>query len=260
MHAVWNDKIFGFISFLYLGILLYFGFQTYYFVNWLFPQDNLLVKIATIVTFDGMAFVWSVACTFYRFHSKNARWWVTVGWFGTFLLSCGATICYYTVENLFRFKLEPSQDMITWGYVLTLLAVLFNILVFVRYFQLEWSHMHPHMDIWEVNEQKAAIALAQENSRILENPGEAAGNNRFPLLPQASGNSTRILGNTGQLPALPGNNSMAAMPRNTKQRAASLAIIGKYGATAVLADLDRYAREAGVDRKTLKRYCLEETA
>ena len=60
-----------------------------------------------------------------------------------------------------------------------------------------------------------------------------------------------ILGNSGELPALP---KSPALPRNTRPRAAAIAIVQKYGRAAVLSDIAKYAKEAGVSEKTMKRY------
>src|SRR5579863_9166280 len=76
----WNGAIttVGFV--IYGALLILFGWQTWQFVNFLFPDDQLLMKVLTFISFDFMALVWAVVHTFYRFASRGAQKWVIVAW------------------------------------------------------------------------------------------------------------------------------------------------------------------------------------
>ena len=231
----------------YLSLLILFAWQTWQFIDWLFPQDDLGWKIITVSAFDGMAFLWGIAHSFYSYHSRGAKQYVTAGWFVTFLVSLIASILSMILHSYFRFHVAVDPSFVGLGYGVAIFAVTYNILTCMAWLLLEWKAMHPHLDFFERNEQIAENN--QEGNRKQEDSWQ---------IPQGN---TRILSDSGKLAALPESRVIAdyrrASPRNTRQRAAAQAIIGKYGRETVLGNLEVYSREAGIDRKTLKRYTQE---
>src|SRR5712691_6026859 len=123
---------------LYGGLLLLFGVQTWLFVNWVFPDDQLLAKVLTLISFDVMALFWSLAHTFYSFKSHGAQWWVRIAWGLTFFLSLVASILYLIIQFYFRFHLAVDQTWVSVGYAVSIVALVANILALMAWLILEY--------------------------------------------------------------------------------------------------------------------------
>src|SRR5947207_2532461 len=91
-------------AFIYLGLIVLFGWQTWQLVNYLFPGDQLMAKVLTLLSFDVMAVVWGAMDLFYSFASRGAKMLVRVAWIITFLLSLVASILYLSFQWFFRFQ------------------------------------------------------------------------------------------------------------------------------------------------------------
>lgn len=206
-----------------------FGWQTWQLVNFLFPAEDIFMMLLTLLSFDIMAAFWTIVHSFYSFHSRGAKQWVTAGWVITFFLSFVASVLYLSIRSFFRFHLTISTDTVNFGYGVSIFALTFNILVLMAWLLLEWKAVHPHLDAFDILEQ-------QENNSMQGNNRQYGNTGQLLQIP-------RTLGNTGQ-----------ARTRNTKQRTAALAIINKYGKEAILSDPQRFAQEAGVSPRTVKRY------
>jgi hypothetical protein len=113
----------------YIGLLLLFAWQTWEFVNWLFPDDELTFRILTFVCFDVMAFLWAICDLFYHFTDYAARTLVRWGWGITFTLSLVASVLFLSIQGFFRFHLQISVDMLNVGYGVSIVALVFNILI-----------------------------------------------------------------------------------------------------------------------------------
>src|SRR5258708_140317 len=72
---------------IYVGLIILFAWQTWAFVDWLFPSDQLLFKLLTVLCFDVMAVFWAATDLFYRFAVKGARTLVRWAWAISFVLS-----------------------------------------------------------------------------------------------------------------------------------------------------------------------------
>lgn len=144
---------------IYIGLLLLFGFQTWQFVDWLFPNDQLLMKILTVLCFDVMALFWACADLFYRFASRGARSLVRWAWAISFLLSLLASIFYLVIESMFRFQVTITQTTVNIGYGVTIFALTLNILFLTFWLYLEWAARHPQQD--EYAEIDAAFARGE---------------------------------------------------------------------------------------------------
>src|SRR6266487_3347611 len=126
-------------GFLYIGLTIYFGWQTWTFVDWLFPGDQLLMKALTLISFDVMSVFWGGLDLFYKFASPGAKTWVRVSWVVTFILSSIASVLYLVVESVFRFHLTVSSSTVNIGYIVSIIAVIYNIIALVLWIYLEWS-------------------------------------------------------------------------------------------------------------------------
>jgi hypothetical protein len=131
---------------IYLGLLILFAWQTWSFVDWLFPSDQVLMKILTVLCFDIMALFWACVDLFYRFASRGARSLVRWAWAVSFILSLLASIFYLVIESMFRFQITISQQTVNTGYGITIGALTLNILFLTFFLYLEWLARHPHND------------------------------------------------------------------------------------------------------------------
>lgn len=131
---------------IYVGLLILFGFQTWQFVDWLFPNDQMLMKLLTVLCFDVMALFWACADLFYRFASRGARTLVRWAWAISFILSLLASIFYLVIESMFRFQITITETTVNIGYGVTIFALTLNILFLTFWLYLEWSARHPQED------------------------------------------------------------------------------------------------------------------
>ncbi len=123
----------------YGAMLLLFAWQTWEFVNWLFPDDELIFRILTFICFDVMALVWGLTDLTYRFTDYAARTIVRWGWIVTFILSLVASILYLVIQGFFRFHLSISVDMLNIGYGVSIVALVYNILILTAFLYREES-------------------------------------------------------------------------------------------------------------------------
>ncbi len=162
---------------IYIGLLILFGFQTWQFVDWLFPNDQLLMKILTVLCFDVMALFWACADLFYRFASRGARSLVRWAWAISFLLSLLASIFYLVIESMFRFQVTITQTTVNIGYGVTIFALTLNILFLTFWLYLEWAARHPYQDEYEdaappaQYARNAEIDAAIANDELLDTRG-----------------------------------------------------------------------------------------
>lgn len=150
----WNSPIMWAGVAIYTAMLILFGWQTWQFVNWLFPDDQLLAKILTMTSFDILAAFWAVVHTFYRFASRGAKIWVQIAWALTFVLSLVASVLYLVIQFYFRFNLAVSPAMINIGYAVSILALVFNILSLMAWLILEHQKRHPRQDEFDLYEDE----------------------------------------------------------------------------------------------------------
>lgn len=182
-HRPANLIVTALVYIIYVGLLLLFGFQTWQFVNFLFPDDQLTMKVLTLISFDAMALLWGVADLYYAFMSKGAKTWVRVAWVVTFILSLVASILYLVIQAFFRFHVGISEAMVDWGYTISLFALTFNIITLMMFIYLEYSARHPHQDEfvgpWITPRETVPATLAQTGTIV--NPAPAT-----PALPPGS--------------------------------------------------------------------------
>jgi hypothetical protein len=168
-----NIGLFIVIALAYILLLGLFGWQTWEFVNFLFPDDQLLMKLLTVFSFDVMALIFGCAHLFYRFAHPNAKAAVIWGWSITNLLSLAATIIYMVIQSMFRFHITISTNVVNIGYGITIAALVFDIGMIAVFLYSEIATRFPNEDEYElietsksthyVNPKKTAV-LAQEAS------------------------------------------------------------------------------------------------
>jgi hypothetical protein len=144
-----NSALFIILALAYLGLLILFGIQTWLFVDWLFPSDQLLMKILTVISFDFMAVLWASLESFYIFVDRASHSLVKWAWGFTFLLSLIASVLYMVLQSMFRFHIGVSQDLINLAYGITITALVFNIICITFFIRHEWMIRHPRLYEYE---------------------------------------------------------------------------------------------------------------
>lgn len=113
---------------IYVGLLLYFGWQTWEFVDWLFPAEQLAMKCLTLLSFDIMAFLWACIDLFDRRKGDKASTLVRWAWGVSFVFSLLASILYLVIANMLRFDVTVSPETVDAGEAITIFALTLNIL------------------------------------------------------------------------------------------------------------------------------------
>lgn len=211
----------------YLGMLVLFATQTWGLVDWLFPTDQLGTKLLTLGMFDIMAFMWGCVLKFYRFHSRGAWQAVVAGAVITFLLSFVASILYMSIHNIFRFHLAVDQGTVNFGYGVSILAVMVNIIVGTFFVVLELNGNNPHLHYFEVREQQANMMLDNTQARNASLPSVndmqatrvLANNDYLPSWTSVHAENNDVQANNGYLPTL---SSLHVAHKDTQARNASL--------------------------------------
>lgn len=156
-----NTGLFITMGLAYVALLILFGIQTWLFVDWLFPNDELLMKILTVVSFDVMALLWACLESFYRFATAGTHTIVKWSWGITFLLSLIASVIYMVLQSMFRFHLEVSPQLINTAYGITITALVFNIVMITFFIRNEWMVRHPRIYEYVSSETYEPRQLAQ---------------------------------------------------------------------------------------------------
>ena len=126
--------------------LLLFGWQTWEFVNFLFPDDQLLMKILTLFSFDIMSLIWGCTHRFYNFAHPQAKVAAAWGFWVTTFLSFVATIIYMVIQSMFRFHVLVGADIVNMGYGVTIGALVLNILLLATFLYQEIGVRSPNYD------------------------------------------------------------------------------------------------------------------
>lgn len=167
---------------IYLGLLILFGYQTWQFVDWLFPSDQMLMKLLTVLCFDVMALFWACVDLFYRFASRSAHTLVRWAWAISFILSLLASVFYLVIESMFRFQIPLNQQTVDIGYGITIGALTLNILFLTFWLYLEWSIRHPHEDEY-LDDDKEETPVQQSSPAPVQQPAPTSA--ATPALPSA---------------------------------------------------------------------------
>lgn len=242
-----NTGLFIVVAVVYTGILILFGWQTWGFVNWLFPSDQLLMQVLTMLCFDVMAAIWAVIDLFYHHATRGSRSIVRWGWAISFILSLLASVLYLVIQSFTRFSVTPSASMVNTGYTVTIIAITLTMLLVTFWLYSEWSVRHPHADdfVYEYERPRESVTLpqtgtivqpvsnvpvsqqAQSNGGILSKIGGLFGSgnavNQVPAsLPPVS-NAPKFIGSTVQVGSV-------ARPRPHHRRNRVAPVVGN-GAT-----------------------------
>ncbi len=137
----------------YIALLFLFAWQTWQFVSWLFPDDQLLMKLLTLISFDVCALLFGCIHLFYHFAHRAAKTWIFVAWIFTNILSALASIFFLVIESIFRFHLPINQTTVDIGYAISILALIFDGLILTLWVYLEWEARHPRQDEFADEEQ-----------------------------------------------------------------------------------------------------------
>ena len=148
-----NVGLFLLAILIYVALLGLFAWQTLMFVNILFPDSDLAMKVLTVFSVDGMGFVWACLHTFYKFahpYAKNAVRW---GWAVTYLLSAIISVLYLVFTYMLDFQHVTDSTAIKIGVGLSIAALMYNLGMLSVFLFYEISTRFPNEDEYEIVEQ-----------------------------------------------------------------------------------------------------------
>jgi len=128
---------------IYVGAIVYFGYQTWELVDHLFPAEQLSMKIGTVLTFDFMAAIWLAVKMFARF-----RVWSNYGmakgmWRITFTLATAASAIQMYLQAVSFTYGSVDTRIIYIAYALVVVAAVVNICAIGHFLNTEWDAAHP---------------------------------------------------------------------------------------------------------------------
>lgn len=181
---------------LYLAFVGLFLWQTAEFVNWLFPDDQIIYRVITVTTFDVMALLWASIDTFYRFATRASHGLVKWAWTISFIASMVASIFYMVLQSMTRLDFTPDATYVNIGYGIVILVTVLQILFLTFFIRQEWMARHPKMQDYEYDAlppvQVQPIA-APVQPKVLTRPRQSIDTRPVKQLPRARKFTPRTL-------------------------------------------------------------------
>lgn len=174
---------------LYLAFVGLFLWQTAEFVNWLFPDDQIIYRVITVTTFDVMALLWASIDTFYRFATRASHGLVKWAWTISFIASMVASIFYMVLQSMTRLDFTPDATYVNIGYGIVILVTVLQILFLTFFIRQEWMSRHPKMQDYEYDalppvQIQPIAAPVQLSPKVLTRPRQSIDTRRVKQLPR----------------------------------------------------------------------------
>lgn len=151
-----------------VGLLLLFAYQTWEFVNILFPDDLLVMRLLTVFSVDGLAALWASLMWFYSFAHPSAKTVAKVGKWIDYTLSAAISITFMVMTYTFRYFHVTDLTWVQVGSVCSIAALILNVVLVFVFLDKEIGTRWPAEDEYEiVNEKKPAKVLDQGQHRQL---------------------------------------------------------------------------------------------
>ena len=130
------------LAILAAGAIGLFAYQTWEFVNWLFPVENLLMKILAVVNFDIFSYVWLMVGLFLAplLHPTSKSLAFIVG-IVTFILSLACSVIQMMLAQSERFLTAIDPKIIYFAYALVILALVINIVTVLTLLHIQWPYI-----------------------------------------------------------------------------------------------------------------------
>lgn len=129
------------VSALGVGALVLFAFQTWEFVDWLFPSEQFLYKALAVANFDVMSVVWISLELFVPLTHASKNTAIIAGGFD-FVLSIFCTVVQMVRSSQSQFAASAlAPGWITFAYVLIILALVINLVSLLVLFRSEWPYI-----------------------------------------------------------------------------------------------------------------------
>lgn len=161
----------------YLSFIGLFLWQTAAFVNWLFPDDQVLYRIITVCVFDVMALLWACIDTFYRFATRGSHQLVKWAWGVSFIAAMIASVFYMVLQSMTRLDFTPDIAWIDTGFGIVILVTVLQILFLTFWIRMEWMTRHPRMNDYEYDLAPVVVesiaAPVQVQPKVLTRPAPA---------------------------------------------------------------------------------------
>jgi hypothetical protein len=168
------------VSIAYAVIIVAYGWQTFELVNWLFPPDNLFMKIVTMFVCDGCATGYAMGEMFYRFRLRRSKHLTFGMWIVTFALSTAATMIQMYLSSTHNIPHQIDPGIIILAYGLVILAFVVNILAITVIVRMEYNAAQPARRYLDdlprrprVQPTVQSVSLAQTETVLAPRPAPA---------------------------------------------------------------------------------------
>ena len=173
----------------YLSFIGLFLWQTAEFVNWLFPDDQVLYRIITVCVFDVMALLWACIDTFYRFATRGSHQLVKWAWGVSFIAAMIASVFYMVLQSMTRLDFTPDIAWIDTGFGIVILVTVLQILFLTFWIRMEWMTRHPRVNDYEYDalpsvQIQPIAAPVQLPPKVLTRPRQSIDTRRVNTLPR----------------------------------------------------------------------------
>ena len=145
-----NIGLFAVFVLVQLALLLLFAYQTWEFVNVLYPADYLLMRVLSVFSVDGLALCWACLIWFYRFAHPHAKTAARAGKWVDYILSGLISVAYMVMTYTFRFYHITNLNAIQLGTVFTIGALIFNVVMVFVFLDNEIKTRWPAEDEYEL--------------------------------------------------------------------------------------------------------------
>ncbi len=139
--AGWWIRLIGIL--VYVAIIVAYAIQTLELVTWLFPADNVFMRIVTVFICDGCATGYALAEMFYRFRLRKSQWIVFGMWIVTFVFSTAASVIQMYLSSTHNIPHSIDQTVISVAYGIVIAAFVVNIVAITVVIRFEHSASQP---------------------------------------------------------------------------------------------------------------------
>jgi hypothetical protein len=196
-----------------LGAIGLMASQTWLFVDWLMPSDSIVMKILTVIFFDVSAFMWACTDLFYPPATHGTELTVKSGMVMDLVLSILTTIFYFVIAYILKFSVHfPTSNLIIAMDIAVIFATVFNAVLLMVFFSIEWRFYHPIIRPWEseMEDEKQAyedfIRNRNRVNKVVESAPELieVSTNKPDFIPPVSTDKSIPLADTNKkkLPAM----------------------------------------------------------
>lgn len=198
-----------------LGTAVLFGYQTWELVNWVLPQEAMLMKILAVLAFDGFSYLWLAASRFLKYQLRpGAKGWCQVTGVIDLVLSLICSIIQMNIAEAERYVYQIDIHLVYLANIIIVAAVVLNLVTLLAVV---------HIQFPDNTEEEAPVQVQQQSSQPAAPPAAPSTSALSPverqqllqlaqLLEQMQQPRTTVQEVTGQLEAVQPPDPFAQSP------------------------------------------------